>query len=193
MGPHIRSIRSALNSMLSLQKASIDSTTLRTFMYEAMAIVNSRPLTTVASDTSPLTPNMLLTMKTGIVLPPPPGEFEDADLYSKKRWKRVQSLANTFWVRWRREYIHSLQSRSKWQVNRPNIKVGDIVIVKEESAIRNRWPMAKVVEVAPGSDGLVRHVKIQMADSNIDDQGKRHVAPRLFDRPIQKLVVLCSP
>ena len=189
----IRSIRNVLNSMLSLQKASIDSTTLRTFMYEAMAIVNSRPLTTVASDTFPLTPNMLLTMKTGIVLPPPPGEFEDADLYSKKRWKRVQSLANTFWVRWRREYIHSLQSRSKWQVNRPNIKVGDIVIVKEESAIRNRWPMAKVVEVAPGSDGLVRHVKIQMADSNIDDRGKRHVAPRLFDRPIQKLVVLCSP
>ena len=97
------------------------------------------------------------------------------------------------WVRWRREYIHSLRSRSKWQVNRPNIKVGDIVIVKEEGAIRNRWPMAKVVEVAPGSDGLVRHVKIQMADSNIDDRGKRHVAPRLFDRPIQKLVVLCSP
>lgn len=189
----IRSVRNVLNSMLSLQKSSIDSTTLRTFMYEAMAIVNSRPLTTVGDDGSPLTPNMLLTMKTSIVLPPPPSEFEDADLYSRKRWKKVQSLANTFWVRWRREYLHSLQARSKWDVRKPNVKVGDIVIVKEEGSIRNRWPLAKVVEVAPGKDGLVRHVTVQMADSSIDEKGKRLHPPKRFDRPIQKLVVLCSP
>jgi hypothetical protein len=189
----IRTVRNVLNSMLSLQKSSIDSTTLRTFMYEAMAIVNCRPLTTVGDDTSPLTPNMLLTMKTNVVLPPPPSEFEDADLYSRKRWKKVQSLANTFWVRWRREYLHTLQPRSKWEVRRPNVKVGDIVIVKEEGSIRNRWPLAKVVEVTPGRDGLVRHVTVQMADSRIDNKGKRLHPPKRFERPIQKLVVLCSP
>jgi hypothetical protein len=189
----IRTVRNVLNSMLSLRKGIIDSSTLRTFMYEVMAIVNSRPLTSVEGDASPLTPNMLLTMKSKIVLPPPPGEFEEADLYSRKRWKRVQSLANTFWVRWRREYLQALQPRSKWQEKRSNIKVGDIVIVKEENVVRNHWPLAKVIEALPGKDGLVRHVKVQMADTDLDDEGKRRHELRTFERPIQKLVVLLSP
>jgi hypothetical protein len=71
--------------------------------------------------------------------------------------------------------------------------VGDIVIVKEEGSIRNRWPLAKVVEVTPGRDGLVRHVTVQMADSRIDNKGKRLHPPKRLERPIQKLVVLCSP
>jgi hypothetical protein len=188
----IRTVRSVLSSMLSLTRGVIDSTTLRTFMYEAMAIVNSRPLTSVVGDIAPITPNMLLTMKTKVVLPPPPGVFEEADLYSRKRWKRVQSLANTFWVRWRREYLQTLQPRSKWQNKRPNVKVGDIVIVKEENVVRNRWPLAKVVEVSLGKDNLVRHVKIQMGDKDLDSKGRRSGKPRYLERPINKIVVLCS-
>ena len=188
----VRTVRSVLKSMFSLQKAAVDSTTLRTFMYEAMAIVNSRPLTTVEGEINPITPNMLLTMKTKVVLPPPPGQFEEADIYSRKRWRKVQSLANTFWMRWRKEYLHTLQPRSKWQGVKPNVKVGDIVILKEEMTTRNHWPLARVAEVAPGKDGLIRHVKVQMADSNLDGNGRPRNEPRFFERQIQKLVVLCS-
>jgi hypothetical protein len=39
----IRTVRNVLSSMFHLKQASVDSSTLRTFMYEAMAIVNSRP------------------------------------------------------------------------------------------------------------------------------------------------------
>ena len=66
-------------------------------MIEAEAIVNSRPLTT-DDLTDPdsldvLNPNHLLTMKSSVILAPP-GNFQGADVYSKKRWRRVQQLAD---------------------------------------------------------------------------------------------------
>jgi len=59
----IRSVRNVLNSMLNMHKTRLDSTTLRTFFYEAMAIVNGRPLNTLDDGNTPPTPNQLLTMK----------------------------------------------------------------------------------------------------------------------------------
>ncbi|XP_055046840.2 uncharacterized protein [Misgurnus anguillicaudatus] len=41
----IRTVRSVLNSILSTHPVKLDDASLRTFLYEAMAIVNSRPLT----------------------------------------------------------------------------------------------------------------------------------------------------
>jgi hypothetical protein len=78
--------------------------------FEAEAIVNSRPLT--ADNTFPLeslTPNHLLTSKTNVVLPQP-GVLQRADLYSRKRWHRVQHLANEFWDCWGKEFLQSLQT-----------------------------------------------------------------------------------
>lgn len=68
----------------------LDNESFRTLMKEVQAIVNLRPLTTASSeDLEVLTPNHLLTM-TSKVLMPPPGVFLKADLYCRKRWRRVQ-------------------------------------------------------------------------------------------------------
>ena len=95
-------------------------------MCEAAAVLNSRPLTVENLNDplslEPLTPNHLLTMKTNIVLPPP-GEFQKADLYSRKRWRRVQYLANEFWSRWRKEFLQNLQTRSKWVRPEENLSI----------------------------------------------------------------------
>ena len=73
--------------------------------------MNSRPLTTdTAGDPTspePLTPNHLLTMKDNIALPPP-GRFVKEDVYARKRWRKVQYLAEQFWSRWRKEYLQQL-------------------------------------------------------------------------------------
>ena len=117
----IRTVRSVLTAILDQSARTLDSSSLRTFMYEAMAIVNSRPLTSEHINDplspEPLTPNHILTMKSEIIAPPP-GEFSKEDLYLKKRWKRVQFLANEFWTRWKKEYLLNLQQRSKWNKNR---------------------------------------------------------------------------
>lgn len=94
----IRTIRNVMAGVLSEQASTrLDSAALRTLFYECMTIVNSRPLTTtqLSQDSSvepmPLSPNMMLTMKT--VESTSPGEFPTSDLVSRKQWRRVQYLA----------------------------------------------------------------------------------------------------
>jgi len=128
----IGTIRRVLNAMfLELGGSQLTHELLVTLMAEVTAIVNARPITTVPSDTDepqPLSPAKLLTMKAR-PLGPLPGEFIATDLYSPRRWRQVQYLADQFWVRWRREYVQTLQKRSKWNSPRRNLNTGDIVLV----------------------------------------------------------------
>jgi len=191
----IRSVRNVLSALLQGSGQQLDDESLRTFMCEAEAIVNSRPLTTdgLTSPLSPepLTPNHLLTMKSSVLLPPP-GDFKRADLYSRKRWRRVQHLANEFWNRWKKDFLQSLQERQKWNRVRPNVQTNDIVLLKEVDLPRNRWQLARVVEAEPDSDGLVRKVKVAVASRNLDKLGRRVKPTSILERPIQKLVLLVA-
>ena len=45
---------------------------------------------------------------------PPPGKFVREDLYGQKRWRQVQYLAEQFWSRWRKEYLHDITVRQRW-------------------------------------------------------------------------------
>lgn len=85
---------------------------LVTLMAGISAIVNSRPLVPVSYDSEVpevLTPAMLLTHKADVD-ELPFTHLDVKDLY-RSQWKRVQHLANIFWDRWRREYMHTLQPR----------------------------------------------------------------------------------
>ncbi|XP_073667523.1 uncharacterized protein [Paramisgurnus dabryanus] len=189
----IRTIRSVLTSILDQSAQRLDSASLRTFLYEVMAVVNSRPLTTEylndSSGPQPLTPNHILTMKSSVILPPP-GEFVKEDIYLRKRWRRVQYLANVFWSRWRKEYLLNLQNRQKWHKRRRDAKVNDIVILKDDTAPRCQWKLAKVTEVHSSTDGCVRTVKLLISDSTLDNKGKRVTKLTYLERPIQKIVTL---
>ena len=86
----ITTVRSVLTGLLENHGNQLDNESLRTLMIKAGTIVNSRPLTT-DDLTDPdsldiLTPNHLLTMKSSVILAPP-GNFQGADVYSKKRWR----------------------------------------------------------------------------------------------------------
>lgn len=128
--------RRILDSML-LQAGRIMLTheILSTLMAEVSAIINFRPLIPVSSDPEApliLTPSLLLTQKV-CVYPIPPEDSTDANLL-KHQWKRVQTHANIFWARWRREYLSTLQCRCKWQSTRQNLKEGDVVLLKDKQA-----------------------------------------------------------
>ncbi|KAK2884441.1 hypothetical protein Q8A73_020915 [Channa argus] len=163
----IRTVRSVLSWALSQSAGRLDDACLRTFLYEAMSIVNSRPLTTDnlndPKSLEPLTPNLLLTMKTSVALPPP-GKFVAEDLYARKRWRRVQYLAEQFWSRWRKEYLVNLTLRQRWHSPRRNVKIGDIVIVKEEGVPRNEWKLGRVLDARMEEDGLVRKATVQIGN-----------------------------
>ena len=131
----IRTTRSILNTILNDYKGRLDTSLLRTFLYEVMAIVNSQPLSYQClndlKSLEPLTPNHLLTMKNKTLLPPP-GNFVKEEVYARKRWRRVQFLAEQFWSRWRKEYLINLSLRQKWFLPKRNLKIGDVVIVQDE-------------------------------------------------------------
>ena len=177
----IRSIRNVMNALMKEHGTQMDEEILRTFLCEAEATVNNRPLTieTLNDPLSepPLSPSMLLTGKTKLVLPPL-GEFKGEDMYCKKKWRRTQHLVQEFWQRWSKEYLQQLQSRSKWTQPKRNFTTGDVVLLREVQYPRNKWPLAKVVCAHPDDQGQVRSVTVLTPNGS------------MLERPINKLVLL---
>ena len=174
-----RSIRTVRKVLRALMKEQIlDDEGLATLLCMVEAIVNGRPLTAVSDDPKDLgtlTPNHLLLLRPGPVLPP--GHFAKDDVYCRRRWRQIQYLANVFWRRWVKEYLPTLQCRQKWLLPRRNLTVGDIVLVVDEATSRNMWPIGRVVETFPGKDDLVRTARVETKTS-------------LLTRPIDKLCLL---
>ena len=177
----IRSVRNIMAALMKQHGHSLDDESLRTLLCEVEAVVNSRPLTTeTLSDPLsplPLTPSTLLTGKTKLILPPP-GKFQREDIYCKRRWRRVQLIANEFWSRWNKEYLQSLQARQKWIRQRRNYTEGDIILLKDDNTCRNKWPMARVIAARRDDQGQVRSVIVQSATGSV------------LSRPVNKLVLL---
>ena len=193
-----RQIRTLWNVLFSLTHdfgASVDDESLRTFLYETMTLVNCRPLTVDGLNNpltaEPLTPNHLLTMKSKIILPPP-GNFQRPDLYCRKRWRRVQYLANEFLTRWKKEFLQTLQERRKLDGQQRNVSIGDVILIKEDNSPRNTRQLGLVIETIPSNDGLVRKVKVSVGTTNLNRMGQRDRPLQTLECPIPKLVVLCK-
>ena len=130
----------------------------------------------------PLTPNHLLTSKTEVVLPPP-GCFEWLDLYSRKRWCRVQFLANQFWIRWHSEYSSQFKQRQRWNTPQRDSREGDIALLQDDDLPRNQWPLTRVTKVFPSKDGCIRKVQLLLTR-----EGRR----KFLERPIHKTILLLA-
>ena len=190
---HVRTVRSSLSSLLDEAGLQLNDESLRTLMCEAAAIVNSRPLTVDSlydvTSLEPLTPNHLLTLKSKVILPPP-GEFLRADVYARRRWRRVQHLANEFWTRWKKEFLQTLQLRRKWVQPKRDLHIGDIVIINDSNLPRNQWKLARVEKTFSSKDNKVRSVQLAIADHSLDEKGKRTRPISFLKCPIHKLVLL---
>jgi len=159
----VRSVKRVLNAIAGPSKMTDE--TLLTFLTEVERILNGRPLTPVSSDPrdfEALTPNHLLA---GVTDPSYPlGRFLNADGY-RKSWRLAGLLADHFWWRWLKEYMPILQQRQKWLTPKRNFRVGDIVLVGDESTKRGQWPKGLIEETYAGKDGLVRSVRLRTAKS----------------------------
>ncbi|XP_044574037.1 uncharacterized protein LOC123258235 [Drosophila ananassae] len=83
------------------------------------------------------------------------------------RLKRIEQLRKEFWTRWSHEYLHELQNRSKWPRSCKTVKIGDLVIIKEDNIAPLNWPLGRIVAVHPGKDGEIRVAEIRTTFGNI--------------------------
>ena len=156
---------------------------LLTLMVETEGILNSRPLIVETTSELPLSPANILTMKSKVVMPLP-GKSSKPDLYSRKRWRCIQHVINEFWSRWRKEFLQTLQERKKWQDIKRNFESDDIVLLRDSDLIRNKWPMAKIVEMFKDDNGDVRSVNLKVG------QSKSNEVCTILEQPVMKIVLL---
>ncbi len=156
----------------------------------AFAIVegtlNSRPLGYVGGgeeEAAPLTPNHFLYGSSSLPVYQVPN-CPTTNL--AKNWVEVQEIGDLYWKRLLKEVIPYLHKKT--QVERQthtNLRKGDIVVFLSEKE-RGRWPLARIVEVFPGPDGVVRTLELEMSRSGTckEDQKKR------FKRDITSVALL---
>lgn len=146
---------------------------LTTLLTQIEAILNSRPLSPLSSDVDdlhPLTPSHFLIGRPLIAIPEP--DLTDAKESRLTNFQRIQKIQQHFWRRWSVEYLKDLQRRTKWMVHKSNIKEGTLVLLQEENLPPLRWKLGRVVELFPGTDGIVRTVTIKTTNGLV----KRAVA-----------------
>lgn len=126
---------------------------LATLATEVEAVLNSQPISlTSANDLDNyLTPGHFL-IGTHLLMPP---DLGDATVKLPIRWQLVQELKLSFWHHWRNDYLNGFQKLNKWHKDWPNLKIDDIVFLKDDQGPANKYHFGRVVRVCPGQDGKV--------------------------------------
>ncbi|XP_075162446.1 uncharacterized protein LOC142235098 [Haematobia irritans] len=149
-----------------------------TLLARVESCLNSRPLCPLSEDVScidVLTPGHFLIG--GPLLSPPEPQILDAPISIVNRWQRVKAINQNFCLRWKEEYLKEIIKRNKWKTDELNLKINDMVVVREENLPPNEWRLGRITKVFPGADGKVRVAEIRTARGQIV-------------RPIVKLVFL---
>lgn len=154
----VRSTKSALKK--SIGRELIDRSELETVLFEVEACLNSRPLTYVEEHEGPLTPSHFLLGRSSpfnsVQADNIPQNGRDFCLVEKEH----RSALEKFWRIWNEDYIRNLPSLGNGR-SKVDLRVGSIVLIREEGKPRMKWPLGKVTKVIHSKDGLVRAVGLK--------------------------------
>ena len=171
---------------------------LSTICCNVESFLNSRPLGPVTSHDidglCPLTPSHFLIGRAARAYPKEKIDYKPTTL---QRWNICRKASQDFWDRWSREYLQQLQKATKWHKKTRNFAIGDLTDGNEFNC---QWTMAKVIQVYPGSDNLVRAVDVQLEKKIIPksystkEQLIKKITTRtsILRRPITKLALLLA-
>lgn len=147
-----------------------------TCLTEIEAILNSRPLVAASEDPGDLSiisPGHFLIGTEMKRIPEP----EEQKLTLRERWKLISQISQSFWKSWSKDYLTQLQVRTKWKYPSVDLKIDDLVLIKEDNLPPLKWRLARVINTFKGTDNKVRTVTLRTATGE-------------FKRPIHKLVRL---
>jgi hypothetical protein len=160
----VKSVKSILRKVINNVRLTYEE--MNTILVQIEGLLNSRPLAPLTDEPSnldALTPAHFLTGQPITTLP----ETTDYDLCLQERWRMAQKLQRDFWNRWYHEYLSMLQQRPKWQQIEVNVKIGDLVTIKDQKLPPGKWLLGKVIDIHEGSDKLTRVATIQTSKNTI--------------------------
>lgn len=133
-----------------------------TLLIQIEAMLNSRPLTPLSAeidDLEVLTPAHFLIGRPLTAIPEPP--LLDIKSNRLSLWQKTNKVVDTVWKKWSNSYLNNQQQRSKWMFKKSNIKIGDMVIVKEDNVPVCKWPLGRIIKIYPGKDKIIRVVDVK--------------------------------
>ncbi|XP_063895655.1 uncharacterized protein LOC135118257 [Helicoverpa armigera] len=136
-----------------------------TVLTQIEAILNSRPLTPMSTDPLdllPLTPAHFLVGRP--LTAPVPADVHDVPEHRLTRYQRVEQIRQHFWRRWSKEYVSELQTRSKWQEHKNDLKENTLVLLKDDNLPPLKWSLGRILKTYPGKDGISRVADIRKLD-----------------------------
>ncbi|GBN52834.1 hypothetical protein AVEN_40769-1 [Araneus ventricosus] len=161
----VRSIKELL--LKCLGKACVKYEEMLTLLSDCEATINGRLLTYLSDDPKelkPLTPAHFIQDIKG-------RETFDLDLIDSqhilKRVRYLHTLRSNLRKRFYKEYLGELVRSPKVASKRKMISPGEIVIVESKNPNRMNWPLAQVIELFPGKDGVERVDKLRLASGEI--------------------------
>ncbi|XP_043481754.1 uncharacterized protein LOC122510878 [Leptopilina heterotoma] len=172
----VKSVKYHLRRIIGLQKFTFEE--FYTLLTQIEATLNSRPIAPLSEDAGDfayLTPGHFLIGAPITSIPEPSLEFTPENRLT--RWGLIQRIFQTFWKKWRIDYLQCLQKRHKWNVVKPNIRVGNMVLLRDDNLPPTHWLLGRVIECIKGSDELIRVVRVKTAKSELK-------------RPLSKLCLL---
>ena len=173
----VKSVKKHLKRVVSPVKLTFEEFT--TVLTQIEACLNSHPLTPVSSPDDDgilaLTPGHFLIGKSLTSLPDSQLSYRSVSLL--KRWHLCQHLIRHFWERWSKEYLTTLNKYNKWRFPARNVAVGDVALLQESGTTPANWPLARIVQVHPGQDNLVRVVTVKTSQGT-------------YTRPVAKITIL---
>ena len=137
---------------------------LETVIRKISGTTNDRPLLKVSEEESEVITPSMLTIGRRIrpwaddFMPKDEKRFTSEDLQT--RWTVRQKVNDAYWDAFMTSYLADRQERGKWHEEKPNLKIGDVVLVSEKNIKRYNWKTARVTNVFVGKDGRVRSAEI---------------------------------
>jgi len=183
----VRSVKRCLRKCIGRTSLTFDE--LATLLIEIEAVINNRPLTYLQDDRdgviSALCPSDLINGRR-ITSTPNEAHHEVISTHQTltRKMKHHRALINQFTQRWRKEYLLSLREKHSIkggkQTGNQHVKVGDVVILKNDSTKRVFWKMGIVESLLIGQDGCTRAAIVKVANAEKSPKRLKRSIKHLF-------------
>ncbi|XP_014205746.1 uncharacterized protein LOC106637463 [Copidosoma floridanum] len=159
----VKSMKTHLRRVVETRNLTFEE--FSTLLAEIKMILNCRPLGPLSGDTEDLDMLMPAHFLIGGPLTSMPATNTSENLDRLTHWTLVQGMRDALWRHWTLEYLNTLQQRTKWSRPRPNLAVGDVVLVVDPTLLNSigKWPLGRIVDVKPVLDGSIHVVRVRTA------------------------------